>query len=181
MAFGNITPTGKKIVIALDVSGSMEFGSISGIPGLSPRVGSSAMAMATARTESNYVVLAFSETIQTLSISPRQRLDDVVRTTSRLPFAGTDCAQPMLWAIDNNINDIDAFVIYTDNETWYGNVHPCQALDKYRNKSGIGSKLIVVGMTATNISIADPSDVGMMDVVGFDTAAPNVMSDFIRQ
>ena len=31
---------------------------------------------------------------------PRQRLDDVVRTVSDLPFGGTDCALPMLWALD---------------------------------------------------------------------------------
>ncbi len=29
--------------------------------------------------------------------------------------------------------------------------------------------------------IADPDDAGMLDVVGFDTAAPSVMSDFIRE
>jgi hypothetical protein len=31
-----------------------------------------------------------------------------------------------------------------------------------------------------NFSIADPDDAGMLDVVGFDTATPHVISDFIR-
>jgi 60 kDa SS-A/Ro ribonucleoprotein len=35
-------------------------------------------------------------------------------------------------------------------------------------------------MTATGFSIADPSDPGMLDVVGFDAAAPQVMADFAR-
>jgi 60 kDa SS-A/Ro ribonucleoprotein len=35
-------------------------------------------------------------------------------------------------------------------------------------------------MTATEFSIANPDDAGMLDVVGFDTAAPAVMADFIR-
>jgi 60 kDa SS-A/Ro ribonucleoprotein len=38
----------------------------------------------------------------------------------------------------------------------------------------------VVGMTATEFTIADPSDAGMLDVVGFDAAAPAVMADFSR-
>ena len=48
------------------------------------------------------------------------------RTISGLPFAGTDCAQPMIWAQEHRV-DVDTFVIYTDNETWAGDVHPAQA------------------------------------------------------
>jgi 60 kDa SS-A/Ro ribonucleoprotein len=33
-------------------------------------------------------------------------------------------------------------------------------------------------MTATEFSIADPSDAGMLDVVGFDTATPQLITDF---
>lgn len=40
--------------------------------------------------------------------------------------------------------------------------------------------MIVVGMTSTGFSIADPTDAGSLDVVGFDTAAPGVISDFVR-
>ena len=47
-------------------------------------------------------------------------------------------------------------------------------------ESGIAAKLIVVGMTSTGFSVADPRDGGMLDVVGFDAAAPQVISDFIR-
>jgi 60 kDa SS-A/Ro ribonucleoprotein len=43
---------------------------------------------------------------------------------------------------------------------------------------GIAAKLIVVGMTSNGFSIADPEDAGMLDVVGFDTAVPQVMADF---
>jgi len=45
---------------------------------------------------------------------------------------------------------------------------------------GIAAKLIVVGMVANEFTIADPDDGGMLDVVGFDTAAPHVMNDFVR-
>jgi 60 kDa SS-A/Ro ribonucleoprotein len=75
---------------------------------------------------------------------------------------------------------VDTFVVYTDNETWAGKVHPVAALRDYRRKSRIAAKLIVVGMTSTGFSIADPSDGGMLDVVGFDSAAPAVIADFAR-
>jgi len=75
---------------------------------------------------------------------------------------------------------VDTFVVYTDNETWAGNIHPHQALADYRRRSGIDAKLIVVGMTATQFSIADPSDPGMLDVVGFDAGVPSLISEFAR-
>ena len=72
-------------------------------------------------------------------------------------------------------------MVYTDNETWFGRVHPAQALADYRRKTDIAAKRIVVGMTSTGFSIADPDDGGMLDVVGFDSAAPAVIADFARQ
>ena len=74
---------------------------------------------------------------------------------SGLPFGGTDCALPMLYASEKGLQ-VDAFVVMTDNETWAGNIHPVEALRDYRRKTGIPAKLVVVGMTSTGFSIADP-------------------------
>jgi 60 kDa SS-A/Ro ribonucleoprotein len=177
-AFGNVEASGKRLVLALDVSGSMGGGQIAGVPGLTPRVGSAAMALITAATESAYNIIAFSHKMVPIDISPRQRLDDAVRAVSSLEFGGTDCALPMLWALEHKVK-ADAFVVYTDSETWFGAVHPAQALQKYRDETGIPAKLIVNGMVSNAFTIADPNDAGMLDVVGFDTATPALMSDFI--
>jgi 60 kDa SS-A/Ro ribonucleoprotein len=193
LSFGGVTPAGRRMVLALDVSGSMSMGSIAGVPGLTPRVGSAAMALVTAATEPRHTIVAFTNGeypsmwsaqgygsgITPLDISPRQRLDDVVRTVSNLPFGGTDCALPMLWALEHKIK-ADAFVIYTDSETWAGEIHPSQALRQYRERTGIPARLAVVGMVANHFTIADPNDAGMLDVVGFDTAAPELISSFAR-
>ena len=40
------------------------------------------------------------------------------------------------------------------------------------------AKLVVMGMQSNGFSIADPTDKGMMDVVGFDGATPQIVSDF---
>jgi 60 kDa SS-A/Ro ribonucleoprotein len=83
----------------------------------------------------------------------------------------------MLAATHNNLA-IDTFVIYTDSETWSGTPHPSQALRQYREHSGIDARLVVVGMVSNGFSIADPNDPGMLDIVGFDTATPNLISGF---
>jgi 60 kDa SS-A/Ro ribonucleoprotein len=196
-AFGNVEPTGKRLLLALDVSASMMGGDVAGVPGLTPRDASAALALVTAATEEQYEVVGFfagkggfkkrgrafhpgyTDGLTPLPISPRQRLDDAVKTVADLPFGGTDCALPMLYAQALE-REIDTFVIYTDSETWAGDVHPAQALRDYRNSSGIDARLVVVGMVSNGFSIADPTDQGMLDVVGFDTATPQLISDFAR-
>jgi 60 kDa SS-A/Ro ribonucleoprotein len=76
--------------------------------------------------------------------------------------------------------EVDTFVIYTDSETWAGNIHPVQALRDYRRASGIDARLVVVAMVSNGFSIASPADGGMLDVVGFDTATPQLIADFTR-
>lgn len=193
LSFGLVEPANKRMLLALDVSGSMASGAVAGVPGLTPRIGTAAMALVTAATERDHTFVAFTSAatgyggkwgggtsgITTLSISPRQRLDDVVAEVGALSMGGTDCALPMIWAQNNRV-DVDTFVVYTDCETWAGDVHPAQALRAYRDARGIPAKLVVVGMTSGGFSIADPNDAGMLDVVGFDTATPPVLADFAR-
>lgn len=178
MSFENVTPTGKRLYLALDVSGSMAGGSVSGIPGLTPRDASAALAMITVNTERAVIIRGFQTSMVPLPIKAGMNLEAVTRTISNLPFGGTDCAQPMLDALQHNLA-VDAFIVYTDSETWAGKIHPVQALREYRQKTGIPAKLIVVGMTSNGFTIADPEDAGMLDVVGFSTNTPSAITDFI--
>jgi len=112
-----------------------------------------------------------------LLISPRQRLDAVIKAASALRLGGTSFRLPMVWTLKSKV-EADVFVAYTDLETWAGSIQPVQALRLYRERLGIPAKLIVCGMVSNGFTLADPGDTGMMDVVGFSTAAPNVVSDF---
>lgn len=179
LSFKSLVPTGKNHLLALDVSGSMTCGTLAGMPGINPRIGSAAMAMATARVEQNWHAMGFSHTLVDLNISPKLSLDETIKKIDRVPMGGTDCSLPMIYAKQHKL-PVDTFVVYTDNETWAGNVQPFQALRDYRQASGRAAKLVIVGMTATKFTIADPSDAGMLDVVGFDSAAPAVLADFAR-
>ncbi len=179
LAFQNVEPTGKRWLLALDVSGSMGMGQVAGMSGVTPRAASAAMAMVTARTEAECHIVGFQDTLVPLSVGRASTLTAAVKELDGLTFGATDCAQPMLYALKKG-RAVDTFVVYTDSETWHGDVHPFQALKQYRDATGIPAKLIVVGMVANPFTIADPSDAGMLDVVGFDTSAPTVMAEFAR-
>ena len=178
-SFKNVTPTGRRIMLALDVSGSMTGGEVAGVPDLSPRIASAAMAMVIARTEKQHMFTAFTNTLVEIDITSKMTLDQVCRYVDGMPFDRTDCAQPMLYASKKKL-DIDAFMVLTDSETWAGKIHPIQALKQYRKQTGIQAKSVVAGMVSNDFSIADPTDGGMLDVIGFDTAAPQLIADFIR-
>jgi 60 kDa SS-A/Ro ribonucleoprotein len=178
-SFKTVDPTGKRFYLGLDVSGSMSDGEVAGVEGFTPREASAAMAMVTARTESQYYVGAFQDQMTELKISPRDKLTDICRQTERLSFGATDCSMPMLDALQKKLN-VDTFVVYTDSETWAGRVHPVKALQLYRQQTGIPAKLIVCGMVSNGFTIADPDDAGMLDVVGFDSATPQLISEFSK-
>ncbi len=179
LGFESVAPANKRTLVALDVSSSMASGSIAGVVGMTPRIGSAAMALVTAATEPSTLTVAFTDGhLQLLDVAGK-RLERVMSEVSSLSFGSTDCAQPMMWAKDNKV-DVDTFVVYTDSETWAGDVHPALALETYREARGLSAKLVVVGMTSNGFAIANPNDAGMLDVVGFDTSTPLVLSDFAR-
>lgn len=194
LAFENAPKTGKRFYLGIDVSGSMDWSVVAGVAGLTPRIAAGAMAMVTMRTEPQYYVAGFARgqgavrgetrwssmwtpVMKRLDISAHDRLDRVTEVMRAVPAGGTDCALPMLDALAQKM-PVDVFTVYTDSVTWAGTIHPVQALRQYRDKMGIPAKLVVVGMVSNGFSIADPSDAGMLDVVGFDSAAPAVIADF---
>jgi 60 kDa SS-A/Ro ribonucleoprotein len=176
--FKFVEPTNKRYCLAMDVSMSMAWTNVNGCPSITPRDASSALAMVTARTERDYEMIAFSTTLVPLKINADMRLEDVVKNMQAVPMGGTDCAQPMLWAKEKN-KKFDVFVVYTDCETWAGDIHPAEALRQYREHSGIwDAKLIVCAMTSNKFTLADPNDPGMLDMAGFDSSGPEIMRNF---
>lgn len=202
LAFDSVVPSGKRMLLAVDVSGSMVHHRIGGFEGLNARMGAAAMALVTAASERDHLIVAFSTrkpvmqhnrlqpdvyyqdgqadwTMTPFDIGPRMRLDAVAQAMHDVPAGGTDCSLPMRWAHEQGI-DADVFVIYTDMETWAGPVHPVQALRDYRRSRVRDARLVVVGMAATPFTLADPADSGTLDVVGFDTRTPDLISAFAR-
>ncbi len=179
IAFKNVKSTGKRIMLALDISSSMKQNKVAGMDFLSAREAEAAMALVTMKAEPDAMVYGFHDNLIELSFSNRQRLDDVVDYINRLGFGLTDIGLPIEHAITRRI-PVDAFVIYTDNEGNTG-YHVAPLLQEYRRVMGIDAKLIFVSFTPTNVSNADLTDSGMLDIIGFDTSAPQIMSDFISE
>ena len=185
-AFGNITPTGKRFMIGLDVSGSMSMCMCAGAKNITPREGSVAMAMMTLHAEGaqNVHIYGFSNIFYNFNgkIRPEMTIQDAIKATD-VPFGATDCALPMTEALKmytHNGVGIDVFCVYTDSETYAPTVHPQVALEQYRQVTGIDAKLIVVGMVANQLTIADPKDKNTLNLAGFDTSTPELISMFIR-
>jgi 60 kDa SS-A/Ro ribonucleoprotein len=185
-AFGNITPTGKRFMIGLDVSGSMGVCMCAGAKNITPREGSVAMAMMTLHAEGaqNVHIYGFSNTFYNFNgkIRPEMTIQDAIKATD-VRFGSTDCALPMTEALKMYMSSgvgIDVFCVYTDNETYAPNMHPQVALEQYRKTTGIDAKLIVIGMVANQLTIADPNDKNTLNLAGFDTSTPELISMFAR-
>ncbi|GCC32064.1 hypothetical protein chiPu_0010524 [Chiloscyllium punctatum] len=175
-AFKNVEPMGKRFVLALDVSSSM-CSQVLGCRVLYANRVAAAMSMVIARTESNFTIVAFSDEMVPIHISSEMTMDEVFTAMHAVPFGATDCALPMLWAIKTK-TVADMFLVFTDNETYYGNMHPADALREYRKNMDIPAKLIVCGLASNGFTIADPDDRGMLDICGFDSGALEVIQNF---
>jgi hypothetical protein len=185
-AFGNITPTGKRYMIGLDVSGSMGMCMCAGAKNITPREGSVAMAMMTLHAEGaqNVHIYGFSNVFYNFDgkIRPEMTIQDAIKATD-VPFGATDCALPMTEALKMYHQSgivFDVFCVYTDNETYAPKIHPQVALEEYRKATGVDAKLVVVGMVANQLTIADPKDKNTLNLAGFDTATPELISMFVK-
>jgi 60 kDa SS-A/Ro ribonucleoprotein len=188
-AFKNVTSTGKRIRLALDVSASMDGNRISGTV-IDARMASAAMALVTAAVEPNASFVAYSSQLVPVNIRPSMRLDDVMRTLQRIPMGGTICHLPIQEAMQGR-ESYDAFVSYTDSETGggsYGYVYKyggsalgsySDALSRYRSEINPQARSVVVGLTAGEFTLNDPADLLGLDVAGFDASAPALIGGFI--
>jgi 60 kDa SS-A/Ro ribonucleoprotein len=174
LSFGNVVPTERDLLLAVDVSGSMG-APIHGVPYIECRRAAAAMAMITAATEPKAEIVAFSDRLFYPAISGKQRLDDVMRAFQ--DGGGTNCVLPIQHALKKH-RRYDAILTYTDSENGGGSVY--EALDQYRKRFNPVTKFGTIALAANQFSLARPDDEHALDVVGFDASTPQVISGFIR-
>lgn len=184
-AFDNVEPSGKRVIYAVDTSGSMGGGGgywsmpgISGLPGVTPAQAAAAITLTAVRTEERTETWGFDTSLYNLELHKRSSLADAQRAVS-IGGGGTDCSLPFQYALQQKI-EADAIVMLTDSQTWFGDIHPVQAIEEYRRKVAPGAKLVVVSMTANNSTIGDIKDPGTLEVVGLSTETPRLVTEFIR-
>jgi 60 kDa SS-A/Ro ribonucleoprotein len=178
-AFVNVQPSGVRLDLCIDISGSMASGNVAGIPGMSPREAAAAMALVQAQSEERASFWGFCDTFRPLEIDKTWSIREAMSYMNGMPMDGTDISLPFREA-EKSGRLVDGFAVYTDNETNQNREHPFLALQRYRKASGLPARLAVMAFTSSGFTIADPSDGGMMDFVGFDAAAPSILADFLR-
>lgn len=175
-SFQNVTPTGKKFLLALDVSGSMRSAAAGDI-GLTASEVAAAFAMVIKRTESQSYIMGFDRQFKDLQITASDTLGTAMKKAHSNTFGRTDCSAPMVWAKLNKL-DVDVFVVITDNETYAGNIHPSQALKQFNASRQIPAKLVVLATSVNRFTIADPKNPDMLDIAGFSPDVPKVINWF---
>ena len=177
LAFDNVEPTGKRILHALDVSGSMGNEAVDNI-NMTAREAAAAMMLVSMKADNQRDFFAFSHELTCLQLPEDGRLTSLINQVTGLSFGLTDASLPFEYALKNQL-DYDAVVVYTDSETYAGRRHVDTVLKEYAKQVGHPVKLVVVGMTSTGFTIGDPNNPDILNVSGMDANVPGLVSDFI--
>jgi 60 kDa SS-A/Ro ribonucleoprotein len=179
MSFKNIEPTSQRFLLALDVSGSMEMSRCIGMKHLTARDAAAAVALSFVKREPYVKTMAFMDKFVPMPLHDQMTYQDIHNYMKGLPFGATDCSLPMQYALDQGIL-VDCFVVITDNETNTNQRPPHEVLNEYRRKYNPNAKLVVLSTSSTDVSIADPNDLGMLDIAGMDSAVFQVIRTFVN-
>ncbi|NNN20788.1 MAG: TROVE domain-containing protein [Acidimicrobiales bacterium] len=171
-----VVPTNRRMLLAVDVSGSM-LQLVGGTTVSAATVGA-AMALIVAKTEPNYFILGVNTAPVELRVSPKMRLDAASAVVQRSISGGTDLSVPARW-LTSECLDIDAVITMTDSETWAGQIQPSQALEAYRKSVEHEVRNVVASVTATGHSIGDSADPNTLQCVGLDSALPEIIRSFV--
>jgi 60 kDa SS-A/Ro ribonucleoprotein len=153
MAFDNVRPSGKRIYLAVDANCSMGRSRCVGMPSLSAAMASLALSMIYAKTE------------PLLTAGPFQGPPGI--------------ASQAIGAALNRGLRVDAFVVLTDLGKSDEAAHR-YTLDRYRQSTGIATRLAVIAMAAEDCNMTDRNDPLQMSVAGFDASVPEILAQFIR-
>jgi len=173
-AFETAEASNKRHLVGVDISSSMR--GVTAL-GLSSHEIATVLAMKILRTEPQSLVVGFADQIRELGMTRTMDLQGALRTTQGA-FGATNPGALIEYAWRHKI-PVDTFVVITDNEVNRGR-HVPDVLKAYRSETGIDAKLAVLACTATDFSIADPNDPGMLDIAGFGSDVPALLTEFSR-
>jgi 60 kDa SS-A/Ro ribonucleoprotein len=160
----NVEPLGISIMQAVDISGSMGVPATSNI---SCSEAAAAMAMVVSQVEKEVLNVSFDTRV----VNPNVRLGKKASVSHAVKAFGTggstDLAASIRFAIDKKLK-FDLIIIYTDNETWAGRRHLAIEWDLYK-KINPKAKLVIASTQANQVTVGDPQDPSVLQVVGFDT------------
>jgi 60 kDa SS-A/Ro ribonucleoprotein len=184
---GRSQPIGKPFLLALDISGSMWGGETQA--GVLPIYAAAAFGLYVLWREPEAEVIGVDIKIQPLRGAGLlgRSIEDMtihkfVELLEKVGGGGTDLSLPFQHALDRVARGNPpphAIVTFTDSETWAGHRHPFEMLRQLRNRTGIPVRAVNVAATATGYSLLEPDDPLAFQVVGFDAAVMDMVSEII--
>ncbi len=176
----NLEPNSNIVLHSVDVSGSMRWVTARTCNNLMTAFeGAALMMMAGMYQDYTAYATWFHRECGPLHVRKGMPIDIAVDHIKQTNSGGTAVNAPIEYAFQQGIS-VDAFVIYTDNETWADiNRHPQQSLERYRKTINPAAKAVIVAMVPTGYTTLDPNDPGVLQVVGFDSSVPSLIQNFL--
>jgi 60 kDa SS-A/Ro ribonucleoprotein len=125
----------------------------------------------------NVHVIDVDTTVHRSKVTAATNLRELARW--RPSGGGTDIGASLRWARERSMA-VDGVIILTDNETWAGRSHPEQEPAAYHQTVHDAVRVVVVSMTATGYSIADPATENVLQIAGLDSSLPLLVTGFLR-
>lgn len=122
---------------------------------------------------------AFSESAQPIYVNPEATMNEIRDQLFDMNHICTNVGAPLEVALRENLH-VDAFIIVTDNAVNRGQ-HAAELFREYQERLNPDAKFIVLAMTATDYSVADPNNPDMLDISGFDASVPVVIERFLEE
>jgi len=203
LAFANAPPTTKRYGVFIDGSSSML--SETTFQGLSNADIAALLSLVIARSGQGHLFYVFSSKntgrrlFQTPShsngspptdntglydvghhIHANSTFQEVLDAVQLSNWGSTDISNGIRY-LEHSNKHVDAVIVITDNDINTGE-KPLVALNSYRKAIGNPNvKLITLAVQLNDLTIADPSDKGMLDMCGFDTNSYQVMHAFTHE
>jgi 60 kDa SS-A/Ro ribonucleoprotein len=173
------TPSGKRLLFGLDLSGSMKDQMVSGVEGMSAAEAAGAMLLVMAASEDRYQIVGYNDReVKVPNLTAGMRLDTATEAIRKASGGSTDCSVPIKVALERKI-PVDAFLIFTDGQGWGSMAgHVCEWLERYRAAMGIDARCVLLSASMNSTTLADPQNPNFLDIVGFSPDAMAIAMDF---
>lgn len=175
LALKALIPTEKNILVAVDISGSMNT-PVGGMQMLASQI-ANVLAVTILKSEKNAELVWFDTDLQNPTIGRRSSIEEILKNSPH--GGGTDCAQAFVHAL-NTKTKYDAILILTDSETWAGRAHGLDLLNKYRNTINKDVVVIEVALAANPSTTLPIDDKNVLRVVGFDASVVDVINSYLE-
>lgn len=175
LALAALESTGKNILVAVDISGSMQH-AVNGMAMTASQI-ANVLGVTILKAEDEAEMIWFDTGLSAPTVGRRTSIDDVLKQSPC--GGGTDCAQAFVHALNTKIK-YDAILILTDSETWAGGSHGLELLNKYRKSINRDVKVIEVAMVANPHTTLPVDDKNVLRVVGFDASVVDVIQNYLE-